>query len=106
MKSTVKSIVLAAVVVAPAISFAQPSNVPLTRAQVRHELTQLERAGYNPARKDNMYPADIQAAEARVAAKSEATGAASTGVGGTPGGASQSGLRVPAADWNSLYSHH
>ncbi|TAM85082.1 DUF4148 domain-containing protein, partial [bacterium] len=81
MKSTIKSVALAVAVVVPAISFAQPSNAPLTHTQVREQLIQLERAGYNPARKDNMYPADIQAAEARVAAKSEATGAASTGVG-------------------------
>ncbi|MGS0894673.1 DUF4148 domain-containing protein [Burkholderia stagnalis] len=41
-----------------------------TRAQVREELVRLEAAGYTPAKGDDAeYPADIQAAEAKVAAQ-------------------------------------
>ena len=73
MKSFVQAVVLAAVLAAPIASFAQ-SNPPVTRAQVRAELAQLEKAGYNPARgSDPYYPADLQATEARVAAQNGAT---------------------------------
>jgi hypothetical protein len=42
----------------------------ITRAEVRHELEELEEAGYSPAQgDDSSYPADLQAAEERVAAK-------------------------------------
>jgi hypothetical protein len=69
MKSLIKTIAVAVVIAAPVASFAQ-SNHPLTRAQVRAELVQLEKAGYNPILAANVhYPADIQAAEARVAAQ-------------------------------------
>jgi Domain of unknown function (DUF4148) len=46
---------------------------PITRAEVRHELEELEAAGYNPAEgDDNAYPADLLAAQAKVAAKHRA----------------------------------
>lgn len=80
MKSAIHVLALALAVAAPAISFAQPSDVPPTRVQVRDELVQLQNAGYRPDKAQ--YPADIQAAEARVAAQSGATGAASTGAAG------------------------
>jgi Domain of unknown function (DUF4148) len=87
----------AAALLAPVVAFAQQSNAPLTRAEVRADLIRLEQAGYNPAMiNDAKYPADIQAAEARAAAMS------GTGVGGASSGASQSGsqatpARAPAA---------
>lgn len=57
-------------------SFAQ-SNAPLTRAQVGEELMRLEAAGYDPSKGDDgEYPADIQAALARVAAEDHARMAA------------------------------
>ncbi|MGY6241362.1 DUF4148 domain-containing protein [Burkholderia ambifaria] len=47
-------------------AFAQ-SNAPLTRAQVRDELIRLEAAGYDPSKGDDgEYPADIQAAQAKL----------------------------------------
>ncbi|RQV13588.1 DUF4148 domain-containing protein [Burkholderia cenocepacia] len=47
-------------------AFAQ-SAAPLTRAQVRDELIRVEAAGYDPAKgEDSAYPADIQAAEAKL----------------------------------------
>jgi len=99
MKSLVKAVALAVVLAAPVVSFAQaqPGNGPVTRAQVRNELIQLEKAGYNPARgEDPHYPADIQAAQARVAeqnALAQAPGADSSGYGSVPQGAVVSGAR-------------
>ncbi|MFM0093032.1 DUF4148 domain-containing protein [Paraburkholderia sediminicola] len=91
MKSLVQAAFFAAVLAAPFTSFAQSSQ-PVTRAEVRAELVQLEKAGYNPAlSSDATYPADIQAAEARVAAQNSAT----TSVGGAHSGSSESG--APAA---------
>ncbi|WP_193099826.1 DUF4148 domain-containing protein [Burkholderia sp. Z1] len=57
-------------------AFAQ-SAAPLTRAQVREELMRLEAAGYDPSKGDDgEYPADIQAAQAKVAAQDQARMAA------------------------------
>ncbi|WP_233809646.1 DUF4148 domain-containing protein [Paraburkholderia sp. HP33-1] len=67
-----------------AIAFAAPitvfaaanvaANHPLTRAEVREQLVEIEAAGYNPARANpREYPADIQAAEAKVAAQHAGT---------------------------------
>ncbi|WP_420211908.1 DUF4148 domain-containing protein [Burkholderia aenigmatica] len=57
-------------------AFAQ-SAAPLTRAQVRDELMRLEAAGYDPAKGDEgEYPADIQAAEAKLAEQDRARMAA------------------------------
>ncbi|ASW01569.1 DUF4148 domain-containing protein [Paraburkholderia aromaticivorans] len=101
MKSLIQAVVVAAALAAPVAVFAQ-SNQPLTRAQVRAELIELEQAGYNPARgEDPTYPADIQAAEAKVAARH-----AATGFGGTPNGSSDAGRpAVSKADWNAMYNH-
>lgn len=79
MKSLVHAVVVAATLAAPVAVFAQ-SNQPLTRAQVRADLIQVEKAGYNPARSNpNVYPADIQAAEARFAAQNSAMGGVTSG---------------------------
>ncbi|WOD13469.1 DUF4148 domain-containing protein [Paraburkholderia kirstenboschensis] len=102
MKSLIQAVVVAAALAAPVAVFAQ-SNAPLTRAQVRTELVQLEKAGYNPARgEDPSYPADIQAAEAKVAAQNGAT----SGYGGVVSGSSDAGRpAVSKADWNAMYNH-
>lgn len=106
MNSLIKAVVLAVVIAAPVASFAQ-SNQPLTRAEVRNQLVQLEKAGYNPgANDDATYPADIQAAEARVAAQNAAT----SGVGGVVSSSSESGARAAAvsvsAGSRSIYAGH
>jgi Domain of unknown function (DUF4148) len=102
MKSLIKAVALAAVLAAPVVSFAQ-SNQPVTRAQVRADLVQLEKAGYNPEMKEN-YPDEIQAAEARVAAQD---GALLTSAGASTAGSSQSGGPAAAADsTNSVYFGH
>jgi hypothetical protein len=85
---------------APVASFAQ-SNQPVTRAQVRAEIVQLEKAGYNPGVVDDTkYPADIQAAEARIAAQNGAA------YGGVTEGAAQSGARPVHGDVLSTFAHH
>jgi hypothetical protein len=93
MKSLVQAAQAVAVAVAlivPVASFAQ-SNGPVTRAQVRAELVQLEKAGYSPARgSDPHYPDDLLAAEAKVAAQNNA-------VGGVADGSSASGAAIAAA---------
>jgi hypothetical protein len=87
MKSLIQAVVIAATLAAPVAVFAQ-SNQPLTRAQVREQLVQVEKAGYNPARSNPQeYPANIQAAEARIAAQNSA-------VGGVNSGSSQQGHAV------------
>jgi hypothetical protein len=70
MKRTIQTILMAAVLAAPALTFAQSSNGPVTRAQVKAELVQIENAGYHPQQKGLHYPDDIQAAEARLQAQS------------------------------------
>jgi type IV secretory pathway VirB9-like protein len=76
----------------------------LTRAEVRAQLIQLEKAGYNPATaNDTNYPQDLQAAERRVEAQQQAqavaqapaakpaAAAADTGYGAATSGSSQAG---------------
>ena len=103
IKSLVSAVALASALAAPAVSFAQ-SNGPVTRAQVRAELVQIEKTGYHVGDGDSTtYPAEIQAAEAKVAAQN---GAAS-GYGGVVSGSSEAGRpAVSKADWNAMYSHH
>jgi hypothetical protein len=67
-KALIPAVVIAAALAAPSFAFAQ-NNGPVTRAQVRAELAQLERAGYNPTGDQTDYPLNIQAAERRVAAE-------------------------------------
>ena len=93
VKAFLQAIAIAAAFAAPAATFAQ-SNGPLTRAQVRNELVQLEQAGYRPGDGDETnYPVRIQQAEARIAGES----AASNAYGGVAAGSSASGSRAAPA---------
>jgi Tfp pilus assembly protein PilE len=102
----VQALIVAAVLAVPAVSSFAQSNAPVTRAEVKAQLVQLEKAGYQPGRDDPYYPADIQAAEARVSAQN---GAAAS-FGGVTEGASASGARAvsPALNDNakSIYFGH
>lgn len=95
MKSLVYAVVAAAAVfAAPVASFAQSNQQPLTRAEVKADLVKVEQAGFNPAARSPYYPADIQAAEAKVNGQSGAQVQAvadTSGYGGSTGGATQSG---------------
>ena len=84
---------------------AQPTDQPLTHAQVMSQLTQLRQNGYVPNKIH--YPADIQAAEARAGMHAGVSTAWNSGIGGARAGATLSGSRMTtSADWNSMYGHH
>jgi len=92
LERIMKSRFLAALVIAASVTspvFAGTDTSGLTRAQVRAELAQLRAAGYDQSRgEDANYPAEIQAAEARLAAQ---CGDASYG-GVATAGASSAGV--------------
>ncbi|WP_028220843.1 DUF4148 domain-containing protein [Paraburkholderia oxyphila] len=104
MKSLIKSVSLALALIVPAAAFAQ-SNAPVTRAQVRAELVQLEKSGYHVGDGDNAhYPDALQAAEANVAAQQRTV--ANSGYGGVTSGSSDEGQStVSKSDWNTMYNH-
>lgn len=67
MNLSIKAAFVTAVALLPALAFAQ-SNEPLTREQVRAQLIELEKAGYNPlADCTGDCPEGLLRAEARVA---------------------------------------
>ncbi|RKE39198.1 uncharacterized protein DUF4148 [Paraburkholderia sp. BL23I1N1] len=111
MKSLIKAVAIAAILVAPVASFAQSSQQLVTRAEVRSQLIQLEQAGYNPATtNDTNYPAAVQAAESRVQAQNPAVAqtqepvADTSGYGGAVSGSSQAGGVIqPASGAKSVY---
>lgn len=108
MKTLIYLTLAVSALASPALSFAQSTNAPVTRAQVYSDLVRLEQAGYSPSASDDAnYPADIQAAEAKVAAQdreSVADNAAggttemteATGMGAGSSGSSESGTHVSA----------
>ncbi|MFM0646021.1 DUF4148 domain-containing protein [Paraburkholderia bryophila] len=95
MKNVLVCFALAAGALAtPVLSFAQ-SNAPVTRAEVRADLVRVEQAGYNPSTSDDAtYPADIQAAEAKVAAQDPQQATQSSYGGVAQNGSSSSGRPV------------
>ena len=104
IKAFVPALVIATALAAPTFAFAQ-DNGPVTRAQVRAELVQLEKAGYNPSTDRVDYPQNIQAAQARVNAEK-----GESAYGPSAAGTSQSGVAAPApranvsmSDRNSVY---
>ncbi len=102
MQSLIQAVVVAAALAAPVAAFAQ-SNQPVTRAQVRAELVQLKQTGWRPG-DHTTYPAQIQAAEAKVAAENNATG-----VGGVVSDSSDAGhpaTVISKFDRNEMYGHH
>jgi hypothetical protein len=73
MKAIVRTVLVSCALAAPALTFAQSVQAPITRAEVRADLIRLEQAGYTPGRGDDAtYPEDIQAAEAKVQAQDAA----------------------------------
>ncbi len=66
MKTLLSITAAVAILASPVASFAETPNAPLTRAEVRAQLVQLEKAGYNVSGDNTTYPADIQAAEAKI----------------------------------------
>ena len=89
MKSFTRIVLVASLIAAPIASFAQSSQ-SISRAQVRAELAQLEKAGYDPHDWVH-YPENLQAAEAKVAAQNTTAQGAVSEYGGVAGGTSRSG---------------
>jgi hypothetical protein len=90
----IQSLVVAAVLAVPALSFAQ-SNQPLTRAEVRAQLVELQSVGYNPASDETQYPKNIEAAEARLSAQNNVS---ASSYGPSTAGTSAAGSRDAQAD--------
>jgi hypothetical protein len=87
----VRSLIVAALVAIPVASFAQSQQAPLTRAEVRAELVQLQKAGYNPSSDNTQYPRNIEAALTHVQADN---GSAATSYGGVAQNNVASGSRT------------
>jgi hypothetical protein len=101
-------IVAAAVLAIPAASSFAQSNQPVTRAEVKSQLVQIEQVDHSHelfSDSNASYPNNIQADEARVTAQN---GTAAASFGGISDSASGSGAPVrpvSAADWHSMYDH-
>ncbi|WP_175915640.1 MULTISPECIES: DUF4148 domain-containing protein [unclassified Burkholderia] len=95
MKSLIATFAAAAVLAVPAVSFAQ-QNAPVTRAQVKAELAQLQQAGYKLGSDRTDYPAGIQAAEARVNPQQNVAAADTSGYGAQPVAQQESGAPAVA----------
>jgi hypothetical protein len=97
MKSLAYAVVAASILAAPLASFAQSNAQPVTRAEVRADLVNVEKAGYAPSGDNLTYPASIQAAEARVGTQNGAVAAVAqtSGYGREAVGATQSGNARP-----------
>jgi hypothetical protein len=100
------NLIAAAVIALPIASHAQSTGT-VTRAQVRAELVQLEKAGYTPGRaNDPHYPDDIQAAEAKISAQRNTDTTVESSVGGIQDSQVASGSRTVAKGLSSLFAHH
>jgi hypothetical protein len=104
IKAFVPALVIASALAAPTFAFAQDNNSPVTRAEVRGQLVQLEKAGYNPSSDHADYPKNIQSAEARV------NGQDNTAYGPSSAGTVSSGAPRASitnmSDRNSVYFGH
>lgn len=113
MKTLVSSTLFALVIAAPAVSFAQQNDRPLTRAEVKAEMARLAAVGYSPAMDHTQYPVAILAAEKRVrdnavaqAAPNAAPNADAAGYGSEANSARASGRAVTSTGRDSLYRGH
>lgn len=100
-------IVAVALALAPvaALAQSQTSGQPPTHAQLIEQLTQLRQDGYVPSKIH--YPADIQAAQARMDMRAGTSAASNSGVGGARAGVSQSGSPMTnRIEARSMYGHH
>lgn len=98
----IQSLLVAVAVTLPVLSFAQSSQ-PITRAEVRAQLVELEKAGYNPASDQTQYPQNILAAQARVDAAKGNTAYGSPAGGSAVSGARSTNANIPG--FGDIYSH-
>ena len=101
-KTIVSAVILASALASPVLAHAQ-NNDPVTRAQVKSELAQLQRAGYSQGGDQANYPEALQAAQKRV----DALNAGASSFGGSTESISEAGGRglrptagVNPADYN------
>lgn len=109
MKTLVSSTLAALILSAPALSFAQQADHPLTRAEVKAEMARLAAVGYTPALDHNQYPAAIRAAEQRVrenAVAQSAPAADNTGYGSEARTTGESGRAMMINGRDSIYRGH
>ncbi|KVN23390.1 hypothetical protein WJ63_19470 [Burkholderia pyrrocinia] len=103
-KAIVRTACIGILMMGAAAAHAQASSQPLTRAQVRQELTELSAAGYRPAMVGSPdYPQNMQAIMQQVVQAH----ADEAGYGRNGRATAESGRRevAPAVD-PSTYSHH
>lgn len=93
---------VASILAAPAVSFAQSNNGPVTRAEVRAQVVALHNVGYNMNSDNAHYPDNLLAAEGRVNA---ARGWSSVG-SSVSGSSAAGGAAVSKSDWNGMYRGH
>lgn len=65
-RTIVRAAALAALIAAPTLAFAE-SNQPVTRAEVRAQIVELEQAGYNPFGYEGRLHRNMEAAERVIA---------------------------------------
>ncbi|KVC72735.1 DUF4148 domain-containing protein [Burkholderia ubonensis] len=104
-------VAVSAAFTAPAFAGAEtsPPGAVVTRAQVRAELAELQKAGFQPGRaNDPHYPDDLQAALTRIHANDAAAGGTpAAGYGGNADAATQAGRRnVIRSAERSIYFGH
>ncbi|MFM0259968.1 DUF4148 domain-containing protein [Paraburkholderia sediminicola] len=101
MKTLMSTIIIAAAIAMPAASFAQQTNGPLTRAQVRDGLVTAEQQGLVHQPK-SQYP------KALPASTGTTTGFDVSGYGPAVAGSSQTAAApaAPISMDHSLFSHH
>jgi hypothetical protein len=107
MKSSIYVVLAASFLAAPIASFAQQSG-SITREQVRAELVQLQQAGYDANASDTTYPANLQAALARVSAQNQAQAQVQAApqnseYGTSSSGTSEAGRSQVPVDMQSIY---
>ncbi|WCM24568.1 DUF4148 domain-containing protein [Paraburkholderia bryophila] len=97
MKSLISAVVVASALIVPAVSFAQQTNGPVTRAQVRAELVAAQQAGLLN-QNDTTYPKAVPQNAVPVAVAEQG----SQDVGGTSAGSSAAG--APTSVQQRLFS--
>jgi hypothetical protein len=98
MKTLISAIVIAASFSIPAVSFAQQTNGPLSRADVRAQLITAEHEGLIH-QSNSQYPKTVPASE------KAATAFDISGYGSVAGGSSQTTVNTMGAK-HVLYPHH
>jgi hypothetical protein len=93
-KALMALLVASAALVHTNFAFSQTSQAPVTRASVKAELAELQKAGYRPGLDHSAYPRYIQAAEARIAAQNDMASYGTPADGTSASGSRQDPVQV------------